>query len=184
MLMAAFIALLRAINVSGTGKLSMRELKAACELAGLKQVSTYIASGNFVFSSEKPTAAVKRLITGLLRDRFGLTENHTLIRKPDDLARVIARNPFADAAATRPNLLTVIFLDGPPDAGAAKALATFEGPERLHLDGDHLYLDYVEGIGKSKLTPAFLHKALKVPATGRNWNTANKLLIMARALEG
>jgi uncharacterized protein (DUF1697 family) len=182
--MAAFIALLRAINVGGTGKLPMRELKDACEAAGLKRVSTYIASGNIVFASERPAVVVKSLIAGLLRDRFGLTKNHTLIRKPDDLARVIAHNPFADAAATRPSLLMVTFLDGPPDAGAAKALASFEGPERLHLDGDHLYVDYVESVGKSKLTPAFLDKALKVPATGRNWNTANKLLDMARALEG
>src|SRR5271154_6245386 len=52
LLMAAFIALLRAINVGGTGKLPMRELKQACEAAGLKQVSTYIASGNIVFVSE------------------------------------------------------------------------------------------------------------------------------------
>jgi uncharacterized protein (DUF1697 family) len=182
--MAVYISLLRAINVSGTGKLPMKELKAACEAVGLKQVSTYIASGNIVFVSEKPATGVKSVIAGLLRDRFGLTRNHALIRKPDDLARVIARNPFADAAARRPNLLMVTFLDRPPDAGAAEALAAFEGPERLHLDGEHLYVDYVESVGKSKLTPALLDKALKVPATGRNWNTVNKLLEMARALEG
>ncbi|SEE48786.1 Uncharacterized conserved protein, DUF1697 family [Rhizobiales bacterium GAS191] len=181
--MAAFIALLRAVNVGGTGKLPMKELKAACEEAGLKKVSTYIASGNIVFESAKSAAAVKSLIAGLLRDRFGLTKNHALIRRSDDLARVIARNPFADAAAERPKLLIVTFLDGLPQAGAAEALAAFDGPERLHLDGDHLYVDYRESIGKSKLTPAVLDKALKVPATGRNWNTTNTLLAMARALE-
>ena len=50
--MAVFIALLRAVNVGGTGKLSMKELKAACEAAGLQNVSTYIASGNLVFESD------------------------------------------------------------------------------------------------------------------------------------
>jgi uncharacterized protein (DUF1697 family) len=178
-----FIALLRAINVGGTGKLPMKDLKAACEKAGLEQVSTYIASGNVVFASQKSAAAVKTLIASLLRDRFGLIKNHTLIRMPGDLAKVIARNPFADAAKTRPHLLMVNFLDSRPLAGAAAALAAYDGPERLHLDADHLYVDYGEGIARSKLTPAFLDKALKVAATGRNWNTTNKLLEMARALE-
>lgn len=181
--MTAYIALLRAINVGGTGKLPMKDLKLACETAGLKQVSTYIASGNVVFASQKSAAAVKTLIAGLLRERFGLTKNHTLIREPQDLAKVVARNPFADAAKRRPNLLMVNFLDDHPPASAAAALAAYDGPERLHLDGDHLYIDYGESVARSKLTPAFLDKALKVPATARNWNTTNKLLEMARALE-
>ncbi|MGL4291876.1 MAG: DUF1697 domain-containing protein [Phreatobacter sp.] len=181
--MAAFIALLRAINVSGTGKLPMKELKAACEAAGLTRVSTYIASGNIVFDSDKSVAEVKSLVAGVLRDQFGLTKNHTLIRTPAELARVIAANPFADAAVARPNLMLVSFLDGVPADGAAAALATHPGPERLHLDGSHLYVDYREGVGTSKLTPAFFDRALKVPATGRNWNTVNTLLKMARALE-
>jgi uncharacterized protein (DUF1697 family) len=178
-----FIALLRAINVGGTGKLPMKDLKAACEKAGLEHVSTYIASGNIVFASEKSATAVKSLIAGLLRDHFGLIKNHTLIRVPEDLANVIARNPFAEAAKARPNLLMVNFLDDHPPAGAAAALAAYDGLERLHLDRNHLYVDYREGVARSKLTPAFLDKALKVPATARNWNTTNKLLEMARALE-
>jgi uncharacterized protein (DUF1697 family) len=181
--MAAYVALLRAINVSGTGKLPMKELRAACETAGLERVSTYIASGNIVFASPRSEAAVKALIADLLREPFGLTRNHVLIRRPDEIAAVIAANPFPDAAVARPNLLMVTFLDGPPAAGAAERLAAFGGRERLHLHGEHLYVDYVEGVGRSKLTPAFLDRALGVPATGRNWNTTNTLLGMARALE-
>jgi uncharacterized protein (DUF1697 family) len=182
--MAVFIALLRAINVGGTGKLPMQDLKRACEEAGLSRVSTYIASGNVVFESDKSPAAVKTLVAGVLRDRFALNKNHTIIRTPADLAKTIAANPFADAAAKRPNLLVVHFLDGLPQSGAAEQLAAFDGPERLHLVGKHLYIDYAAGIGKSKLTPSVLDKALQVAATGRNWNTTNKLLDMARALEG
>jgi uncharacterized protein (DUF1697 family) len=181
--MAVFIALLRAVNVGGTGKLPMQELRAALQSAGLRRVSTYIASGNVVFDTDKPAAAVKTLISELLRDRFGLTKNHAFIRTPRQFAGVIAGNPFAAAAAKRPNLLMVNFLDGRPPPGAAAALAAYDGPEQLQLAGDHLYIDYAEGVARSKLTPAFLDKALQVPATGRNWNTTNKLLDMARALE-
>src|SRR5947209_6236026 len=132
--MAVFIALLRAVNVGGTGKLSMPALKAAYEAAGLARVSTYIASGNIVFESNKSAAAVKTVVSGLLRDRFGLSRNHVLIRTPHHLTKVIAANPFADAAKARPKRLVVHFLDGLPPAGAAATLAAFAGPERLHLD--------------------------------------------------
>jgi uncharacterized protein (DUF1697 family) len=179
---AVFIALLRAVNVGGTGKLPMNELRAACEEAGLRRVSTYIASGNVVFESKKSPAAVKALLAGLLHERFDLTKNHAIIRTPGDLARVIADNPFADAAVERPNRLMVNFLAGRPHAAAAAALAAYHGPERLHLAGDHLYVDFAEGIAKSRLTPAFLDKTLQVPATARNWNTISKLLDMARAV--
>jgi uncharacterized protein (DUF1697 family) len=181
--MAVFVALLRAVNVGGTGKLPMRDLRAACADAGLRRVSTYIASGNVVFETDQAAAAVKSLIGELLRERFGLDKNHALIRTPRQLARVIAGNPFADAAAKRPNLLMVSFLDGTPPAAAAGAFAAYDGPERLHLAGDHLYIDYAEGVARSKLTPALLGKALRIPATSRNWNTTNKLLEMGRALE-
>ena len=179
--MSVFIAVLRAINVGGTGKLPMKDLKAACEKAGLLRVETYIASGNLVFESGLSAAAVKDLIAGVLRDRFGLAANDPLIRTPDALAAAIAGNPFADAAAERPSLLQLTFLDSAPDAAAAAVLAAYQGPERLHLAGDHLYVDFVEGMARSKLTPAFLAKALRGPATGRNLNTANKLLALARA---
>jgi uncharacterized protein (DUF1697 family) len=180
--MTVYIALLRAINVSGTGTLPMKQLKSACETAGLRRVSTYIASGNLVFDSADTAAAVKSLIAGLLRDQFGLAGNHVMIRTPDALARVIAGNPFAEAAIERPNHLLVNFLDGRPHADAAATLAGYAGPERLHLDGDHLYIDYVLGVARPKLPPTFLAKALQVPATARNWNTTGKLLDMARAL--
>src|ERR1700688_3585372 len=123
--MAVFIALLRAVNVGGTGKLPMQDLKAACEKAGLERVSTYIASGNLVFETDKSAPAVKTLITQPLRDRFGLTKNHTLIRPPRNLARVIAGNPFAAAPTQRPNLLMVYFLDGSAPAGFTGTLSTF-----------------------------------------------------------
>jgi hypothetical protein len=75
------------------------------------------------------------------------------------------------------------FLDGLPQARTADALAAYSGPEQLHLEADHLYVNSAEGVARSRLTPTFLDKGVQVPATGRNWNTTNKLLDMARALE-
>jgi uncharacterized protein (DUF1697 family) len=182
--MSVFIGLLRAVNVGGTGKLPMPAFRTACEAAGLGHVSTYIASGNVVCSSDKSASCVRELIREILSERFGLPNNDPVIRTPSDLVRIITRNPFSDAAEARPNLLQVHFLDGPPSRGAEALLAGFDGPERLLLDGQHLYIDYVAGIGRSKLTPAILDKMLQVPSTGRNWNTILKLRDMAQAIGG
>ena len=180
--MAVHIALLRAINVSGTGKLPMKELRIACEAAGLRRVETYIASGNLVFESPLSADEVRDVVARVLQEKFGLTKNHTIIRSPAQLAAAIAANPFADAARERPSSLLLTFLEAvPPDpAASAQILATWSGPERIHLDGDHLYVDFVAGVGTSKLTPAFGERALKVAGTARNWNTSQKLLEMAK----
>ena len=57
--MPSYIALLRAVNVGGTGKLPMSELKAMCVAQGFERVQTYIASGNVVFSARQAEAEVK-----------------------------------------------------------------------------------------------------------------------------
>lgn len=180
--MSVFIAVLRAVNVGGTGKLPMKELKAACEEAGLRRVATYIASGNLVFEHEGGAEDAKAIVAGILRDRFALTKNHTIIRTPEALARALDADPFPDAVAERPSHVLLHFLDAVPPAGAAEALAAWAGPERVHLAGDHLYVDFTAGVADSKLTPARLEKMLRVAGSARNWNTARKLLEMARAL--
>ena len=48
--MTVYIALLRAVNVGGTGKLPMEQLVELCAGAGFTGARTYIASGNVIFS--------------------------------------------------------------------------------------------------------------------------------------
>ncbi len=119
--MAAYVALLRAVNVSGTGKLPMAALRAACEAAGLERVSTYIASGNIVFSSPQTAATVKTLIAGLLHERFGLDEEPRAGAHAGEARAGDRRQPVRGRHATRPNPLMLTFLDGPrpPRGGAA-----------------------------------------------------------------
>src|ERR1700753_2811038 len=69
--MGSFVALLRAVNVGGTGKLPMSELKAMCETLGFTSVRTYIASGNVVFASRKSESAIKRDLEKALAARAG-----------------------------------------------------------------------------------------------------------------
>ena len=69
--MPVYVALLRAVNVGGTGKLPMSELRAMCEKAGFANARTYIASGNVVFAASESEAAVKRVLERALETYAG-----------------------------------------------------------------------------------------------------------------
>jgi hypothetical protein len=66
-----YIALLRAVNVGGTGKLPMADLKAICSDAGFIQVQTYIASGNVVFKSNATPPAQRSTFVDLIGSGVG-----------------------------------------------------------------------------------------------------------------
>ena len=170
--MAAFIALLRAVNVGGTGKLPMSELKQMCEGLAFTAVRTYIASGNVVFASRKSESAVKKALEAQLQSYAGKPVG-VLVRTAAEMQAVLKDNPFPKAA---PNRTVAIFLDKPP---SADTLATVKGrkDEQIGLGKREIYIHYGDGMGQSKLV---------VPAakagTARNMNTIAMLAKMAADL--
>lgn len=168
--MPTYIALLRAVNVGGTGKLPMSDLKRLCEDAGFKAVQTYIASGNVVLDSDKSAAEVRRDLEKALLDYAGKPVP-VAVRTTQELADVLEGNPFPDAA---PNHTVAIFLDQPPPSGA---LAEVRGKvdEEVALGTREIYVAYGAGMGRSKLA---------IPAaargTARNMNTVAKLVAIAQ----
>ncbi len=170
--MTAYVALLRAVNVGGTGKLPMTELKAMCEKAGLKSVRTYIASGNVVFQSTKNEAQVKADLEAALC-RYAGKPAAVFVRTASEMAAVFARNPFAQMPG---NLVAAFFLDKPP-ADDALQTTTHQTTEQLRLGQREIYAYFPDGFGQSKL---------KIPtakdSTARNMNTIAKLAEMAASL--
>lgn len=170
--MAAFVALLRAVNVGGTGKLPMTELKAMCEELGFAAVRTYIASGNVVFTSRKSEAAIKGALEQRLHAYAGAPVG-VLVRSAAAMAQVAADNPFPKAA---PNRTVAIFLDKAPPADALSGIRGQKN-EELRLGRREIYVHYGEGMGTSKLV---------IPAaktgTARNMNTIATLAKMAAEL--
>jgi uncharacterized protein (DUF1697 family) len=170
--MAAFIALLRAVNVGGTGKLPMSELKAMCEALGFGAVRTYIASGNVVFTSRKSEIAVKSALEARLETYAGKPVG-VLVRSAAEMQAVLADNPFPKAPANR---TVAIFLNAKPPADT---LAAVKGrkDEEIGLGAREIYVHYGDGIGQSKLV---------IPAakagTARNMNTVATLAKMASDL--
>ena len=169
--MAAFVALLRAVNVGGTGKLPMTELKAMCEELGFGAVRTYIASGNVVFTSRKSESAIKAALEKRLHAYAGAPVG-VLVRSAAEMAEVLAANPFPKKA---PNRTVAIFLDKAPK----DALAGIRGQknEEVKLGRREIYVHYGDGMGTSKLA---------IPAaktgTARNMNTIATLAKMAAEL--
>ncbi|GGZ65978.1 hypothetical protein GCM10008101_20070 [Lysobacter xinjiangensis] len=168
--MSTWVALLHAVNVGGTGKLAMADLRRLCDEAGFRDARTYIASGNVVFDSDLDAADVVATLEAALLRHAGKPIRVGL-RSADELAAVLAANPFADGAPSR---VLAIFLPAPPPADAIET-AKHRCDERIALGRREIYVDYANGIGTSKLV---------VPAakagTARNMNTVAKLVDMAR----
>ncbi len=172
--MPAYVALLRAVNVGGTGKLPMAELKRMCESAGLTQVQTYIASGNVVFNSTASAAQVTSLLEQALLDYAGKPVK-VMLRSAEEMAAVLRGNPFPAGA---PNRIAVIFLDQAPAADTVDKLSG-QRNEQVILGKREIYVHYADGMGDSRL---------KVPGekmgTGRNMNTVATLAALAAARPG
>jgi uncharacterized protein (DUF1697 family) len=170
--MAKYIALLRAVNVGGTGKLPMAKLQAMCHDAGFTGVKTYIASGNVVFASTAKPAKVKVELEARLL-AYARKPVGVVVRTAAEMQRVLEANPFPKAAASR---TVAIFLDAPPPPDAL-TLAVGLKNEEMKLGEREIYIHYREGMARSKL---------RIPAaksgTMRNMNTIAKLAGMAADL--
>jgi uncharacterized protein (DUF1697 family) len=180
--MAVLIALLRAIGPETHAKMSMADLRAACLEAGFARAETFIATGNLILETQQSVAEVQTLLQSILRG-FNL-DKPVMLRRPRELAALVAANPFPEAASARPRDLVLCFLAGRPKREGAEMLERYEGPERFLLIGRDLYIDYAGGIAGSRLSPMVVERRLGLQATARNWNTASKLLAKATAFSG
>jgi uncharacterized protein (DUF1697 family) len=165
----SLIALLRAVNVGGTGKLPMSEVKTMCEELGFANVRTYIASGNVVFTSRKSEAAVKAALEKQLAAYAGKPVG-VLVRTADQMAQVLADNPFQKLA---PNRTIAVFLDTAPPTDM---LASVRGQrdEKIRSGRREIYIHYGDGMAKSKLVIPIAKLG-----TARNMNTVAVLAKMA-----
>ena len=168
--MTSYVALLRAVNVGGTGKLPNADLKEMCADAGFTNAATYIASGNVVFDWTGTAAEAQALLKARLTTYAGKPMD-VMIRDAPQMALVLAANPFPDAPG---NAVVAIFLDAPPDADCLAHASGVNG-EILALGTQEIYVYYANGQGTSKLRiPAAAH------GTARIMNTVGKLTEMVR----
>jgi len=193
--MASHVALLRGINVGGRNKVPMADLREVVTSLGHTGVSTYIQSGNVLFSTtEDDTAKLAAALESAIEDRFGIWSSVVVLSR-DELARVLAANPYPDEP--NPRMVHVVFLNGSPPQDlldritAAESAAAAKGSrDTVQLAGPSacqaLFLHTPDGFGTSELAQNVL-KILAPPkksraglaATARNWATATKLLSLS-----
>lgn len=171
--MSTTVALLRGVNVGGRNRLAMGDLVALFESLGLRDVRTYIQSGNVLFSSGRGVTADR--LSAAIGQRFGLSAA-VVLRRADELARVVAGNPFGSSA---PETLHVGFLERAPAPSVTASLDPNSwAPEEFALVGTEVYLRLPNGMGRAKL-PSALERSLKTAITFRNWRTLRTLAELA-----
>lgn len=176
--MTRWVAFLRGINVGGNNVVPMQKLVLDLEAMKLKNIRTYIQSGNVVFDAEaKNATALARSIGERIEQRYRFRPE-VLVLSLNDLQRATNQNPFPDAVAN-PKSLHFFFLDRPAVKANIKALDAAKAATESYVLTDRvLYLHAPDGVGRSKLASA-AEKHLGVTATARNYRTVEKVLALA-----
>lgn len=173
--MTRFIALLRGVNVGGHRPVPMAKLRALCTELGFEQVTTYIQSGNVVFSATGPTRAVEAALEQAMAPHFGFPVD-VLVRTVEEWRTYLAGNPFPEPTAAQPNRVMLLLAKRTPEPGAVEALRQRAGSgERVEASGVAIWIHYPLGAGNSKLSPSLLDRLVGSPVTARNVRTVQVL---------
>ncbi len=174
--MTRYVAFLGSINVGGN-RLTMADLRHAFEREGLENVETVVASGNVLFDyDERPSDGLEDMLAHVLADRFDIA-SFAAVRTREELTQAISGNPFV--ADGEENLVHTLFLSAPVEPANFEALCAAyagRGPERLASGDRAIYIDYVAGVGASRLTNGFIERRLGSRGTARNIRSLTRIL--------
>jgi uncharacterized protein (DUF1697 family) len=171
---ATYVVFLRGVNLGPTNKISMPALRTMAEDLGYADVATYINSGNLILSSPKKADTVEHEISKTIKDTFGRPIDVT-VRTPAQLKSILAENPYPDG---NPSQVTVAFLTKAPAKDAKdKVAAVAKDYEPFTIAGQQVYVNYSQGIGRSKLAEKF-SDIIGVSSTVRNIRTVEKVLAL------
>jgi len=174
--MPRYVAFLGSINVGGS-RLTMAELRKAFEAEGFETIETVVASGNVLFDfPERPSPGLEEKLGLMMRERFAM-DSAVCVRTRDEVAAAIADNPFAASGETGQVHTHFLERQADPDQFAVLVADYAErGPEKLALGERALYIDFVEGVGASRLTGKFLERRLGCRGTARNMRSLARIV--------
>ena len=173
--MPTYAVFFRALNVGGHGKMKMDDLRTLCVDVGLRDVRTYIQSGNVVLTSRRGAARIEReldeALSSLLdKEKVPSAPRRAFVRTVDELASILKNQRYEGAPG---KFVQVFFYDTLPE-GIDEMAGGQDGEDWQPLERE-LCVHYPKGMGRSKL---------KVPgakdATARNLNTLERVLEMCR----
>ncbi|MFL6352899.1 MAG: DUF1697 domain-containing protein [Bryobacteraceae bacterium] len=181
MIATPHMALLRGVNVGGKNKLPMKDLGVMFTDAGCHNVTTYVQSGNVIFSAVATLAAeLPALIATQIGKRFGF-QTQIVLRTGEQMRDIVSNNPFIKAGKTEA-MLHVLFLADLPDSRNIEHLDPSRSPpDEFIVRGREVYLCLPQGVGRTKLINAYFDSKLRTTSTGRNWRTVIKLSELTQA---
>jgi uncharacterized protein (DUF1697 family) len=182
--LAAFVALLRGINVGANKRMKMDALRQSFAGIGLNGAKTYLQSGNVIFPADGvDEAELAPRIEAAIEKSFGF-HSHVILRGTAEMRRTVASNPFGERGNLDAAKLAVIFLRTPPSPAQRNTLLKIEpATEEIHVLHSELYIYYPDGMGKSKLTGGAIEKALGNIGTARNWRSVTNILALLEETE-
>jgi uncharacterized protein (DUF1697 family) len=182
--MINYIALLRGINVSGHKLIKMTELKEMFEKAGFSNVSTYIQSGNVVFSSEeKDIDSFRGAIKSNILKTFGFDVDVQVLTA-EKLKQIKGNHSFLDGNEDQLKAIYYTLLAEKPKEDLVNELEKLEQTEEFFkITDDVIYCFYPKGVGRAKWHGTFFEKKLKVSSTTRNYNTMKKLTELSKTVD-
>ncbi len=168
--MPTYISLLRGINVAGHKTMKMDQLRRSFDALGLKNVKTYLQSGNVIFGTAKRSPLqLSKTIERRISSEFGLPVS-VIVRTPEELRKILKRNPFLKETGIDHSKLHVTFLSQEPVRAAVKQLEVSDAaPDQFRWIAQEIYLYCPNGYGRTKLSNNALEKAFQSPpqpATG------------------
>jgi uncharacterized protein (DUF1697 family) len=176
----ARVALLRGINLGSSRHVPMDEVATLARDLGWRRVSTYLRSGNLLFTADGAASDLADALRARLAAAFSI-EVDVVIRTRAELVRLLADYPFGPADRSRQ---VIACCTGEIGAGAAQRLASLAAPgERVQVQGCDIFADFPDGQASSKLAAGLLAAVRPVTGTARNLNTLTKLVELLGAAE-
>jgi len=179
--MTIYIAFLRGINVGGHKLIKMADLRQSLEMMGLRNVQTYIQSGNILFESEKEASQLAQRIEQQIQTTFGFFVP-VMLRTSVEFEQIMENCPFNFDALLENESIHISLLSEVPTQKEMTHLDKFQNDvEKYRIEGKEIYLFLSQSIRDSKL--AIQLQKVGVSSTSRNWKTIIKLATKARAME-
>jgi uncharacterized protein (DUF1697 family) len=164
-----FVAFLRSINVGSANRFKMADFKAALtRTEELQDVSTYLQSGNIVFRTDSDDS--QAIIEKVLETEFNVDSPCVVCLSSKVLKSILDANPVPNA---EPKQLHFGFMkDLKPETEVD--LKAYPEPTQI-LPGVGIFINFENGVGKSKLTSKVLDAKFGQTVTLRNWNTVTNV---------
>lgn len=171
--MKTYAILLRGVTPTGKNRVPMADLRPALAKAGLRDVRTYIQSGNVIARSNLGPAAIESLVHEVILKEIG-ADLAVVARTHAQINTILENNPFPADAAVR--TYYTLFASAPAAALVAGLRQIDFAPDEVRIVGDTLYTLYATKHSDSKFNTNFYERKLKIAATTRNFNTLSRLL--------